>query len=249
MAAGDLGAEIRVPRGTGRTCRRLSDVREQIRLRIDELEAEQRTCDRCSMDSKTRSSCSTGRCEIRQSCGERALPCACRWLAGTRRSRFRLPVSSRHGSSTRSARRSPSRRTCRPTRPAEACAWPSCRSAPPKTRPDSGRSLGHHRARAARAHAQGLVANASHELKTPVAGIQLLAESRRPGLRRRRGAGVLFAQQIAEESTRLQRLVRDLLDLSRLETAPPADSIINVREGLPTPSSVISRRRPREVST
>ena len=62
------------------------------------------------------------------------------------------------------------------------------------------------------------VANASHELKTPVAGIRLLSEAIRDAsdvgdeksLR-------LFIDRLDNEAERLQRLVIDLLDLSRLE--------------------------------
>ena len=67
------------------------------------------------------------------------------------------------------------------------------------------------------------VANASHELKTPVAGIQLLAES--AGDAAADGdveQSLLFSAQIEAEAVRLERLVRDLLDLSRLETAAPS---------------------------
>jgi len=74
------------------------------------------------------------------------------------------------------------------------------------------------------------VANASHELKTPVAGIHLLAESAEDAA----SAGdveqaMAFARQIAAESERLGRLVRDLLDLSRLESARTPDTITDMR--------------------
>jgi len=74
------------------------------------------------------------------------------------------------------------------------------------------------------------VANASHELKTPVAGIRLLAQS----VETAAGDGdvdqaLAFAVQIEAETDRLQRLVGDLLDLSRLETAPSAEAIADVR--------------------
>lgn len=75
------------------------------------------------------------------------------------------------------------------------------------------------------------VANASHELKTPVAGIQLLAESvAHAAADGDEGQALAFARQIEEHSSRLQRLVKDLLDLSRLESAAMPDTITDVRE-------------------
>ena len=62
------------------------------------------------------------------------------------------------------------------------------------------------------------VANASHELKTPVAGIRLLSESIIQASEERDDATVAeFANRLSHESERLQSLVTDLMDLSRLE--------------------------------
>lgn len=62
------------------------------------------------------------------------------------------------------------------------------------------------------------VANASHELKTPVAGIKLLSES----IEKASESGdtemiPVFTERLKKESERLQNLVTELLDLSRLE--------------------------------
>ncbi|HET6351208.1 MAG TPA: ATP-binding protein [Coriobacteriia bacterium] len=74
------------------------------------------------------------------------------------------------------------------------------------------------------------VANASHELKTPVSGIKLLAESAATAAEDGDDAqAIAFARQIAAETVRLQRLVTDLLDLSRLETPPAPDSLTDLR--------------------
>jgi two-component system sensor histidine kinase SenX3 len=64
------------------------------------------------------------------------------------------------------------------------------------------------------------VANVSHELKTPVGALALLAEtlldaSDDPEASRR------FAERIHHESQRLARLVKELLELSRLQGADP----------------------------
>jgi two-component system phosphate regulon sensor histidine kinase PhoR len=61
------------------------------------------------------------------------------------------------------------------------------------------------------------VANASHELKTPVAAVRVLAETLLTALPDDPDAGRRFAERIGREAERLDALVRDLLDLSRVE--------------------------------
>jgi two-component system phosphate regulon sensor histidine kinase PhoR len=61
------------------------------------------------------------------------------------------------------------------------------------------------------------VANASHELKTPVASIRALAETIVTASEHDAPAVPRFAVKIERESVRLARIVADLLDLSRLE--------------------------------
>jgi two-component system phosphate regulon sensor histidine kinase PhoR len=61
------------------------------------------------------------------------------------------------------------------------------------------------------------VANASHELKTPVAAVRALAETLLTALPDDPEAGRRFADRIGREAERLDVLVRDLLDLSRVE--------------------------------
>ncbi len=85
------------------------------------------------------------------------------------------------------------------------------------------------------------VANASHELKTPVAGIQLLAES--AGNAAADGdveQSLLFSGQIHAEAVRLERLVRDLLDLSRLETTAQSGEVTDIRQAIE--NAVVSHR-------
>ena len=62
------------------------------------------------------------------------------------------------------------------------------------------------------------VANVSHELKTPVGGISLLAEAVL-GAKDDPEAVERFAQRILVESTRLTQLVQEIVDLSRLQVA------------------------------
>jgi two-component system phosphate regulon sensor histidine kinase PhoR len=77
------------------------------------------------------------------------------------------------------------------------------------------------------------VANASHELKTPTASIQLLADSAAAASEDGDVTQALvFAAQMRAEADRLRRLVVDLLDLSRLESAPEPGTITNVRAAL-----------------
>src|SRR5436305_1778248 len=81
------------------------------------------------------------------------------------------------------------------------------------------------------------VANVSHELKTPVGALQLLAEAlldatdvaadstdeelRQTDFRQDLAAARRFAERIQHESTRLGRLVSELLDLTRLQGGEP----------------------------
>lgn len=68
------------------------------------------------------------------------------------------------------------------------------------------------------------VANASHELKTPVASIRAAAETLRTAASEDPEAVARFAERIEREAVRLSRIVSDLLDLSRLETGGEAET-------------------------
>ncbi len=65
------------------------------------------------------------------------------------------------------------------------------------------------------------VANASHELKTPVATIIASADALRIATERRDESAIAFAGQIEASARQLDGLVSDLLDLSRLEREEP----------------------------
>ncbi|ROT31934.1 cell wall metabolism sensor histidine kinase WalK [Micromonospora sp. HM5-17] len=76
------------------------------------------------------------------------------------------------------------------------------------------------------------VANVSHELKTPIGALQLLAEALLDATDRTIGGGTVdpseewaaarrFAERIHHESTRLGKLVNELLELTRLQGAEP----------------------------
>ncbi len=66
------------------------------------------------------------------------------------------------------------------------------------------------------------VANASHELKSPVAGLRALAEAITEAIEDDPENATRFAHRLVEESERLSRLIVDLLDLSRLENPAAA---------------------------
>ena len=73
---------------------------------------------------------------------------------------------------------------------------------------------GRHRVDAVR---RAFVANVSHELKTPVAGINLLADSLLTSMEVNDNEAKRFAGKLAGEARLLSQLISDLLDLSQLE--------------------------------
>jgi len=75
-------------------------------------------------------------------------------------------------------------------------------------------------ARRVEAVRRDFVASVSHELKTPVGGLLLLAEAVRDGMDDP-AAAQRFADRMVHEAERLTALVRDLLDLSRLQGGEP----------------------------
>ncbi|MFL5766461.1 MAG: ATP-binding protein [Actinomycetota bacterium] len=74
------------------------------------------------------------------------------------------------------------------------------------------------------------VTNASHELKTPAAAIQAIAETIRRATRNDPEVIPRFAEQLEHEAIRLSRIVSDLLDLSRLESGSELASDVRLDE-------------------
>lgn len=72
------------------------------------------------------------------------------------------------------------------------------------------------------------VANASHELKTPVSTIIASAEALQIAVTRGDESARSFARQIEESARQLDRMVEDLLDLSRLEGETPKLSSVRL---------------------
>lgn len=72
------------------------------------------------------------------------------------------------------------------------------------------------------------VANASHELKTPVAGIMVTAETVQRALDDDPEHARRFAANLVREAKRLAALVQDLLDLARLERGQGERSLVRL---------------------
>jgi two-component system phosphate regulon sensor histidine kinase PhoR len=70
------------------------------------------------------------------------------------------------------------------------------------------------------------VANASHEMKTPVAGILATAETLQDAIRHDPAVAERFAANLAKEATRLSLLIQDLLDLARLDQAQTDEELV-----------------------
>ncbi len=73
-------------------------------------------------------------------------------------------------------------------------------------------------ARRAEAARRDLVANASHELRTPIAAVRAAAETLLAGGLEDPAAARAFVEIVSRNAERLTRLTQDLLDLSRIET-------------------------------
>jgi two-component system sensor histidine kinase SenX3 len=74
------------------------------------------------------------------------------------------------------------------------------------------------------------VANVSHELKTPIGAISLLAEAI-TGATEDPAAITKFAQSLQKESQRLANIVQELIQLSRVQGANLADTIVQLDLG------------------
>ena len=110
--------------------------------------------------------------------------------------------------------------------PRNAPGWPS-RGGPAAGRPDEyAQVVLIFRDETARRRAEEVrrdfVANVSHELKTPLAGLSLLADTLQQAVHEDPEQAKRFAERVGTEVGRLTDLVTDLLVLSRLEERAPA---------------------------
>ncbi|HEY4184737.1 MAG TPA: ATP-binding protein [Polyangia bacterium] len=76
------------------------------------------------------------------------------------------------------------------------------------------------------------VANVSHELRTPIAAVRSAAETARRAIEKDPEAAVRFVDMIERNALRLQDLVEDLLELSRIESKQfrPQSEAVNIAE-------------------
>lgn len=245
MAAGDLTTQIPVvPSDLEALSGALSELRGQMRARLSALEAEQRTL-RATIDGLTDAVFVLDGTVIQlanRAAGRLFRPPASGWpgvrldaagLPGPLETAIRSRLDDATGHEGVELQPDPTGRVLRLT------------VAPLDPTATSGRTIVSIADVTERARLDSIrrdfVANASHELKTPVSGIHLLAESVETAAADGDVEQALtFARQIESETRRLQRIVGDLLDLSRLETAPEEGAITDVR--LAVDNALVSHR-------
>ena len=77
------------------------------------------------------------------------------------------------------------------------------------------------------------IAAASHELKTPLAGIEALGDALQMALDDDNlEAAINFVAHIKAETSRMRSLTEELLDLSRFDENPDSDSVSNLRNAI-----------------
>jgi signal transduction histidine kinase/HAMP domain-containing protein len=86
------------------------------------------------------------------------------------------------------------------------------------------------------------VADASHELKTPVSAILAAGEALEMAVDRDAAKAREFAGRIEASARQLSRIVADLLDLSRLEASEPSPDIVALDEVVRGEVAAIQRR-------
>lgn len=91
------------------------------------------------------------------------------------------------------------------------------------------------------------VANASHELKTPIASVRLAAESALRSLKLNDGMLESFLEQILRDSDRMNNLITDLLDLSSLESSEVDFEMIDLNDVVLQEISYLSKINKKRV--
>jgi len=95
---------------------------------------------------------------------------------------------------------------------------------------------------------QEFIANASHELKTPVTSIQLAVETAITALENSELEDTRkFLNQILKDSQRMTLLLSDLLDLSQLEVNDPVKEIVNLKKIIEAEIGFLSEENKKRV--
>ena len=92
---------------------------------------------------------------------------------------------------------------------------------------------------------QDFVANASHELKTPLASIKAYTETLLDWALHDETVNVRFLERIDEQAERLNQLILDLLSLARLESRARRSSTISRSTLVPVLESCVEAHRGR----
>ena len=91
------------------------------------------------------------------------------------------------------------------------------------------------------------IANASHELKTPIASVRLAAESALTSLERDDGMTKTFLEQILRDSDRMNELISDLLDLSAMESSDVFMETFDLHDVLANEISYLSKQNKKRI--
>ena len=95
---------------------------------------------------------------------------------------------------------------------------------------------------------QEFIANASHELKTPVTSIQLAVETALTALENSELEDTRkFLNQILKDSQRMTLLLSDLLDLSQLEVNDPVKETVNLKKIIEAEIGFLSEENKKRV--
>ena len=92
------------------------------------------------------------------------------------------------------------------------------------------------------------IANASHELKTPIASVRLAAESALTSLERDDGMTKSFLEQILRDSDRMNELISDLLDLSAMESSDVFMETFDLHDVIANEISYLSKQNKKRIS-
>ena len=96
---------------------------------------------------------------------------------------------------------------------------------------------------------QEFIANASHELKTPVTSIQLAVETAITALENSELEDTRkFLNQILKDSQRMTLLLSDLLDLSQLEVNEPVKETVNLKQIIEAEIGFLSEENKKRVN-